>query len=104
MTLCTVPEPSSALGELRYPVHAVVIGNGDGGQAAFRGLGDQLTGSGSTVQEAVRRMTVQLRPRDRRSALTQPSPPGRPGGFPPCSRQLSDRASWLLPGTSLIVL
>jgi len=60
---CFLPQPGCGLGELRHPVHAVVVGNGQPGKTAFCCLGDQLAGAGSPVEEAVGRMTMQLGPR-----------------------------------------
>ncbi len=56
-------EAGGRLSELGYPVHAVVIGDGQRLQAACCRLGDQILGTGCPVEEAVGRVAVQLGPR-----------------------------------------
>src|SRR5581483_7079872 len=76
------------LGELGHPVHAVVIGDGQRLEAERGRLGDQIVGAGRSVEEAVRRMAVQLGPGRLRTGGTDVADPG--------SRQASDRTR---PGT-----
>src|SRR5258708_17358716 len=99
------PEAGGRLGELGYPVHPVVIGDGDGGQAVIRCLGDQVVRGGCAVKEAVRRVAVQLRPRNRLPALAlalalarastraRTLPLASVGRFLPSDRQLGNRAN-----------
>lgn len=57
----------SRFGEPHRPVQAIVVGQRQGTQAQPSGLGDQLLGRAGPVEEAVRRMRMQLGIRDRRS-------------------------------------
>jgi hypothetical protein len=56
------PQPGGSLSELGYPVHPIVISDGQRGQAARGRLADQVRRAGSTVEEAVRRVAMQLGP------------------------------------------
>ena len=68
------------LGELGYPVHAVVVGDGQRFEAAPGRLGDQFGGAGGAVEEAVRRVAVQLRPGRARGCRPElPPAAGSPG-------------------------
>jgi hypothetical protein len=58
-----VAEPRRGLGELRHPVHAVVVGEGEGLESEPGRLGHQFAGGGRPVEEAERGMAVQLGPR-----------------------------------------
>ena len=50
------------LGELGHPVHAVVVGDGQGLHSLTARLGDQFGGAGRPVEEAVGGVAVQFRP------------------------------------------
>ncbi len=58
-----IAEPRGGLRELRDPVHAVVVGQGERLEPEPGRLGDQLAGGGGPVEEAERGMAVQLGPR-----------------------------------------
>ena len=58
----TIPQPRRCLRELRHSVHAVVIGDGQHGQAARHRLEYQVRRARCPVQEAIGRMAVQLGP------------------------------------------
>src|SRR5262249_3894629 len=81
--LVTALEPRRCLRELRHPVHAVVIGDGDGAQAEPGCLADQVTRVGRAVEEAERRVAVQFGPRDRLAVQfgprDRPRVPRKPG-------------------------
>ncbi len=59
------PHRSGRLGETDHPVHAIVVGDGQGLQAQAGGFFDQLLRMGSPVEEAEVRVTVQLGVRHR---------------------------------------
>jgi len=75
-------QPGSGLRELRYPVHAVVVGDGQCGQAPAGRLGNQIRRGGGAVEEAVGRVAVQFGPGRPGAAGWQPGHRGRLAGWP----------------------
>ena len=70
-------EPGGGLRELRHPVHAVVVGEGEHLQPEPGRLGDQLAGGGRPVEEAERGVAVQFGPWDAGGRAGRPRPGSR---------------------------